>query len=44
MALQEILQILGGLGVIASMVHVGIQIRNNARATRAATYLQLSTR
>ena len=42
MTLQEILQILGGIGVIASMVYVGIQIRNNARAMRAATYQQLS--
>ena len=42
MTLQEILQILGGIGVIASMIYVGIQIRNNARAMRAATYQQLS--
>jgi hypothetical protein len=40
--LQETLQILGGIGVIASIVYVGIQIRNNARALRAATYQQLS--
>jgi hypothetical protein len=40
--LQETLQILGGIGVIASMIYVGIQIRNNARAMRAATYQQLS--
>ncbi len=42
MTLQETLQILGGIGVIASMIYVGIQIRNNARALRAATYQQLS--
>ena len=42
MTLQETLQILGGIGVIASIVYVGIQIRNNARALRAATYQQLS--
>ena len=41
MTLQETLQILGGIGVIASMIYVGIQIRNNARALRAATYQQL---
>ncbi len=42
MTLQETLQILGGIGVIASMIYVGIQIRNNARAVRAATYQQIS--
>lgn len=42
MTLQEILQILGGIGVIASIFYVGIQIRNNARAVRAATYQQIS--
>ncbi|NMD09387.1 MAG: hypothetical protein GYA66_15560 [Phyllobacteriaceae bacterium] len=42
MTLQQIAQILGGIGVIASMVYVGIQIRNNARAVRAASYQQLS--
>ena len=42
MTLQETAQILGGIGVIASIVYVGIQIRNNARALRAATYQQLS--
>lgn len=34
MTLKEILQIIGGIGVIASMIYVGIQIRNNARAMR----------
>lgn len=43
MTLQETAQILGGIGVIASMIYVGIQIRNNARAVRAATYHQLSS-
>jgi len=42
MTLQEIVQILGGIGVIASMIFVGIQIRSNARAVRAATNLQIS--
>ena len=42
MTLQETAQILGGVGVIASILYVGIQIRNNARALRAATYQQLS--
>lgn len=42
MTLQETAQILGGMGVIASMIYVGIQIRNNARAVRAATYQQVS--
>lgn len=42
MTLQEILQILGGVGVIGSLIYVAIQIRNNARAVRAATYLQIS--
>ncbi len=43
MTLQETLQILGGIGVIASLIYVAIQIRNNARAVRAATYHQVST-
>ncbi len=42
MTLQETLQILGGIGVIASMIYVGIQIRNNAGALRASTYQQVS--
>jgi hypothetical protein len=42
MTLQETAQILGGIGVIASMIYVGIQIRNNARALRASTYQQIS--
>ncbi len=42
MTLQSSLQILGGIGVIASMIYVGIQIRNNARALRAATYQQIT--
>ena len=43
MTLQEIIQILGGVGVVASIVYVAVQIRNNARAVRAATYHQLSS-
>ena len=42
MTLAELTQLLGGIGVIASMIYVGIQIRNNARAMRAATYQQIS--
>ena len=42
MTLQETAQILGGIGVIASLIYVAIQIRNNARAVRAATYHQVS--
>ena len=42
MTLQETVQILGGIGVIASLIYVAIQIRNNARAVRAATYHQVS--
>ena len=42
MTLQEILQILGGIGVIGSLIYVAIQIRNNSRAVRAATVLQIS--
>lgn len=42
MTLQAVAQILGGIGVIASLIYVAIQIRNNARATRAATYQQVS--
>lgn len=42
MTLQETAQILGGIGVIASLIYVAVQIRNNARAVRAATYHQVS--
>lgn len=42
MTLQETAQIVGGIGVIASLIYVAIQIRNNARAVRAATYHQVS--
>ena len=42
MTLQESLQILGGIGVIGSLIYVAIQIRNDARAVRAAAYLQIS--
>ena len=42
MNLQDLVQVLGGIGVIASLIYVAIQIRNNARAVRAATYQQLS--
>ena len=42
MNLQELAQIGGVIGVIMSIIYVGIQFRNNARALRAATYQQLS--
>ena len=42
MTLQEILQVIGGIGVIGSLIYVAIQVRNNARALRAATFLQIS--
>jgi hypothetical protein len=42
MTLSEITQLLGGIGVIASLIYVAIQIRNNARAVRAAAYRQLA--
>jgi hypothetical protein len=42
MSLQATVQIIGAIGVIVSFFYVGLQIRNNARATRAATYQQLS--
>ena len=41
MTIQEIMQILGGIGVIGSLIYIAIQIRNNSRAMRAATYQQL---
>ena len=43
MNLQELAQIGGVVGVIASLIYVAIQIRNNSRATRAATFQQLSS-
>lgn len=43
MTLQETLQVLGGVSVIASLIFVAIQIRNNSRAVRAATYQQLTS-
>lgn len=42
MTLQAATQILGAVGVIASLIYVAIQIRNNARATRASTYQAVS--
>ncbi len=44
MTLQELAQTgaaVGGIGVIASFIYVAIQIRNNTRAVRAATFQQL---
>ncbi len=43
MTLQEISQLLGVIGVIASLIYVAIQIRNNARAVRAAAYQSLAS-
>ena len=42
MNVQDILQILGGIGVIASIVYTGYQIRGNTRALRAAAYQNVS--
>lgn len=42
MTLQELAQIGGIVGVIASLIYVAIQIRNNSRAVRAATFQQIS--
>lgn len=36
MSIQEILQILGGIGVIASIIFAGLQIRRNTITMRAA--------
>ena len=38
---KAVRETLGFIGVIASMVFVGLEIRQNAEATRAATVLQL---
>ena len=43
MTLAELTQFLGGIGVIASLIYVAIQIRNNARTVRAATYQQIGS-
>ena len=46
MTLQELAQIgavVGGAGVIVSFFYVAIQIRNNTRAVRAATFQQVAT-
>lgn len=42
MTLQETLQILGGIGVIASITYAAFQIRNNTRAVRATAFQQIS--
>ncbi len=42
MTLVELTQLLGGFGVIASLIYVAIQIRNSARAVRASAYQQLA--
>ena len=42
LTLQETAQILGGIGVIASVTYAAIQLRNNARAVRAASVQQLN--
>ena len=39
MTLEDTLQILGGIGVFASIAFLGVQIRSNARALRASTRL-----
>ena len=40
MTLQDVLQIVGGIGVIVSITYAGLQVRRNTRALRAATYQQ----
>lgn len=42
MIVQDILQILGGIGVIASIAYTGYQIRRNTRTLRAAAYQNVS--
>ncbi len=42
MTIQEVLQILGGLGVITSISYTGYQIRRNTRALRAAASQAIS--
>lgn len=42
MSLQEMLQVVGAVGVISSLIYAAIQIRRNTRAVRAATYQQLA--
>lgn len=42
MSVQEILQIFGGIGVIASIVFAGLQIRRNTIAMRAAANHNIS--
>ena len=42
MTMQETAQILGSIGVIASITYVANQLRNNARAMRAASAQQLN--
>lgn len=42
MSTQEILQILGGIGVIASIIFAGLQIRRNTIALRAAANHNIS--
>jgi hypothetical protein len=37
-ALGAISELLGAVGVIASLIYVGIQVRQNTRSMRAATY------
>ena len=42
MTLQQTAQIIGGIGVIASIIYAAIQIRNNTRAVRAAAFQQMA--
>jgi hypothetical protein len=42
MTLQDLLQIVGGIGVVSSFIYAAIQVRRNTRAVRAATYQQLN--
>lgn len=43
MSLSLIAQIIAMLGVISSFVYAGLQFRRNARAVRAATYIQITS-
>jgi hypothetical protein len=38
MTLQEAAQIVGSIGVIASLIYAAMQIRRNTRAVRAGTH------
>jgi hypothetical protein len=41
-AIGSIAELVGGLGVVASLLYLGVQIRQNTRSLRAATYESLA--